>query len=116
MNLDSLIQQIARRTTISAIPSPATDASTHTPAKAAWPFDRRPLPEPMRRKALVARIRLQANRFRLEPLIDALLEAYGHNRLGDLPDADLVRLDAWMEAHVDRLHTLCSDPAQPPAD
>jgi hypothetical protein len=118
MDLDNLIQQLARRskpgTAFAALAG--LQRAPRSAKHATWPMQGEPVPAPLRRRALMGRIRLNADRFRLDELLETMLQANGFRNLGEVPDDDIERLEEWLEAHVERLQNHCSDPAAPPAD
>jgi hypothetical protein len=73
------------------------------------------LPTPLRRRARVARIGLHAREFGLSPVLDGVIAANGHHSLGGFADGELIALESWLDAHIDRLQHHCEDPRVPPA-
>ncbi|AVP97944.1 hypothetical protein C7S18_12355 [Ahniella affigens] len=113
-NLDDLIAKLAAN----ARPGTAfaAMAGLQGPSgKEKWPFDRQAVPAPLRRRVALGRISLHVDRYNLDELLQTLLDAAGFRRLAEVPDDDLFRLELWLEAHVERLETGCSDPHGFPA-
>ena len=67
------------------------------------------------RRALVQQIKLGAARYRMQLDVDAYLSVAGRATLAGLETTQLRVLAQWVQRAIDRMHTACDSPDEPPA-
>lgn len=110
MNVDELIRKISLEAQAGTGFAAMAGIRIQGEKREKWPFERSAVPAPLRRRVSLGRITLYVDRHNLDELLQNLLDAQGFRKLAEVPDDQLFRLEAWLEEHVERLDTGCSDP------